>query len=875
MLELKNIRKKYKVGEIETVALDGISVAFRKKEFVAILGKSGSGKTTCLNVIGGLDKYDSGDLVIKGKSTKDFTDKDWDAYRNNSVGFVFQSYNLIPHISIVENVEMGMTLSGVPTAEKHKRAVEVLKEVGLEGHLHKKPSQLSGGQMQRVAIARALANDPEILLCDEPTGALDTATSVQIMDLIKKLSADRLVIMVTHNPELAEKYADRTVKFEDGKITDDTHPHIEGIKDNEFSLRKTSMSFLTALKLSFNNLMTKKGRTFMVSFAGSIGIIGIALILSLSNGVNNFISSVEEDTLSSYPITVEQTTVDMSSMLTSFMGEKESAEEKEDGKIYSSNVMGDMLNAMIGGVTTNNLELFKEYIDGGESGIEEYVSDIKYGYQTQLNIYKEDTSDGNVRVNPSPMPELMYGDASSSVMSSELVAEQAFSTTNVWEELLDNKELCEKQYDVIAGDMPKNYDEAVLIVNDNNEVSDFTLYTLGIKDQNEVTESMQALLNGESVKSERESYSYEDILGLRFRLVLNCDYFEYDSESGDWIDRKDDEEYVKGLIENGIQIKIVGILRPSDDSVTGSASGAVGYTSALTEYVIEKINSSEIVKAQLENPETDVFTGIEFDAGEDEKEITMADVEAYISSLPDDEKAQYTASIAQMKASGMDDEKIIEMFKAALEGETTDATYDGNLEKLGVSDIDKPSTVNIYPKDFESKEEIERIITEYNEGVEENDKIKYTDYVGIMMSSVTTIIDAISYVLIAFVSISLIVSSIMIGIITYISVLERTKEIGILRALGASRKDISRVFNAETMIVGFTAGAIGIGVTVLLNIPINIIVKAISGVAVKAALPWQGALVLVAISVLLTFIAGLIPSGVASKKDPVIALRTE
>ncbi len=875
MLELKNIRKTYRVGEIETKALDGISVAFRKKEFVAILGKSGSGKTTCLNIIGGLDKYDTGDLVIKGKSTKDFTDKDWDAYRNNSVGFVFQSYNLIPHISIVENVEMGMTLSGVATAEKHRRAIEVLERVGLEEHLHKKPSQLSGGQMQRVAIARALANDPEILLCDEPTGALDTATSVQIMDLIKEQSKDRLVIMVTHNPELAEKYADRTVRFEDGKITDDTHPHEEGKKDSEFSLRKTSMSFFTALKLSFNNLMTKKGRTFMVSFAGSIGIIGIALILSLSNGVNNFIAGVEEDTLSSYPVTVEKNTVDMSAMLTSFMGKNESDYEKEEGKIYSSNVMGDMLNAMIGGVTTNNLEAFKEYIDSENSGIEEYVSDIKYGYQTQLNIYKEDTSNGNIRVNPSPMPELMYGDASSAFMSSELASEQAFATTNVWQELLDNRELCEKQYDVIAGKMPNCYDEAVIIVNENNEISDFTLYSLGIKDQSEVTESMQALLKGESVKSERESYTFDDILNLRFRLVLNSDYFKYDSESGDWIDMGEDEEYVNGLIENGIQIKIVGILRPSDESVSGSVSGSVGYTSELTNYVIGKINASEIVKEQIEHSDIDVFTGIPFSNGETEREITIEDVNAYIESLPDGEKAQYTASVSQMKASGMGDDKIIEMFKAALEVETTDATYDGNLEKLGVSDIDKPSSVNIYPKDFESKDEIERIINEYNDKAEENDRIKYTDYVGIMMSSVTTIIDAISYILIAFVSISLVVSSIMIGIITYISVLERTKEIGILRALGASRRDISRVFNAETMIVGFAAGAIGIGVTVLLNIPINIIVKAISGVTVKAALPWQGAVILVAISILLTFIAGLIPSGVASKKDPVIALRTE
>ena len=810
MLELKKITKIYKTGTFTQKALNNVSINFRENEFVSILGPSGSGKTTLLNIIGGLDKYDSGDLIINEVSTKKYKDKDWDSYRNHRIGFVFQSYNLIPHQTVLSNVELALTLSGIGKKERKRRAIKALKEVGLGDHIYKKPNQMSGGQMQRVAIARALINNPDILLADEPTGALDSDTSVQIMNLLKKISKNKLVIMVTHNPDLAKEYSNRIISLKDGEVIDDTNPYDgkEIIEYKKVKTKKTSMSFFTALSLSLNNLMTKKGRTLLTAFAGSIGIIGIALILSLSNGVNNYIAKVQEDTLTSYPLTIEKNSVDTSTLITSFMSSNSSSDHELDA-VYSNNIMTDLISTMYGGITTNNLTDFKEYIESNEE-LDEYVNDIKYTYNLDLQIYTE----GSVKVNPSNMMSMFTSDSQSTTSSS------LTSGIAIFNELTTNEKLLNSQYEVIAGKMPEEYNEMVLIVDENNEISDFVLYSIGLKDQSEIQETMKKMMSGEEIQDfEETTYSYEDILNTNYKLVLNSDYFK--KENGVWVDKSNDVSYVKKLVEDGIDLKIVGIIKPSEDSNISTTNG-VGYTKELTEYVINQINDSEIVKEQLENKDINVFTNKKFENLE---------------------------------------------------------SLDNNLTKMGVVDLDEPYTINIYPKDFESKDEIEEIIKEYNdnkisEGKEE-DKIEYTDYVGLLMSSVTTIVNVIGYVLIAFVSISLVVSSIMIGIITYISVLERTKEIGILRSIGASKKDISRVFNAETFIVGVTAGLIGVGLTCILNIFINIIIKNISGVVVEASLPLAGAITLVIISTLLTVIAGLFPAKVASKKDPVIALRTE
>ena len=759
MLGLENITKEYVTGDSKVEALKGITLQFRKNEFVSILGQSGCGKTTLLNLIGGLDRYTTGDLVINGKSTKEFKDKDWDAYRNHSVGFVFQSYNLIPHQTVLANVELALTLSGVSKTERRKKAIKALEAVGLGEQINKKPNQLSGGQMQRVAIARALVNDPEIILADEPTGALDTKTSVQIMEILKKISKDKLIIMVTHNPDLAEKYSSRIIKILDGKITDDSNPYEkkEEEKEDRTSNKnaKVSMSFFTALSLSLNNLMTKKGRTFLTAFAGSIGIIGIALILSLSSGMQTYINRVEEDTLSSYPITVQEETIDMASMMTSLMGETEET-EPEEGKVYSRNIVNDMLSTISTKVQSNNLEEFKKYLDDENSEIRNYVNAIQYSYNLDLNIYKEN-EDNFVQVNPSQI----FSKLGMENMENMMIAE-----TDVWQELLDNEELLQSQYDVLAGKWPEAYNEVVLIVEENNQILDYTLYALGLLDQDELEEKYEKILDGEEVEDEEQ----------------------------------------KG------------------------------------------------------NEEINVFTGAEFPEDTDEP--------FDFSSLTDEQR-MYLASLSQ--------EEMAELMQQYTEN--AGATYEGNLEKMGVVDLASPSSISIYPKDFEAKDMIGTSIENYNqkqreEGKEEN-VITYTDLVGTMMSSVSTIIDAISYVLIAFVAISLVVSSIMIGIITYISVLERTKEIGILRSIGASKKDISRVFNAETFIVGLCAGLLGIGVTLLLNIPINIIIKAITDISGLASLPVMGGIILVLISMILTIIAGLIPAKMASKKDPVEALRTE
>lgn len=878
MLQLKNIVKDYVSGDTTVQALKGIDITFRDSEFVSILGQSGCGKTTLLNIIGGLDQYTSGDLIINGRSTTKYKDSDWDTYRNHTIGFVFQSYNLIPHQSVLSNVELALTLSGVSKAERRKRAVEVLEKVGLGDQIHKKPNQMSGGQMQRVAIARALVNNPDILLADEPTGALDSATSIQIMELLKEISKDRLIIMVTHNPELAEKYSSRIVRLLDGKVTDDTMPYeptdsrvTENNKAKRVKKKKgTSMSFLTALSLSANNLMTKKGRTLLTAFAGSIGIIGIALILALSSGFQSYIKRVEEDTLSSYPIAIEEEQVDYSSMMSAFMGQHVGeASEKEDGKIYSNNIISEMLNSMMSQVKVNNLADFKKFIEDRNNGFDELVSDIQYGYSTTLNIYKEDTSDGIVQVNPSTVLDTigmgqLSGMSGSSMMNSSMMGGGSW---DVWSELIGNRTLLESQYDVIAGRWPDAYNEIVLIVDENNEISDYALYALGLKDQNEVADTMTRLAKGEEVVSYKTEYTYEDILDLRYRLIVNTDFYSYNEENDSYTDVRDDEDSYRAAIADGIQLQVVGILRPDPDAVTGAVSGSVGYTSALMEYVINQINASDIVKKQAADPETDVITGLPFT--KDGEEVEMENTFDITTLTP--EQQAYLASLSQ--------EELDTLMASYMQPATSSATYDGNMEAFGVADLEKPSSIMIYPVDFASKDMISDKISEYNDAVRaegrEEAVINYTDYIGLMMSSISTIINAISYVLIAFVAISLVVSSIMIGIITYISVLERTKEIGILRSIGASKHDISMVFNAETLIVGFVSGAMGIIVTMLLVIPINAIIKNLSGISNVAGLPWLAALILVLISMALTFIAGLIPAKMAAKKDPVVALRSE
>ena len=867
MLKLKNIKKTYVSGDEKVEALKGISIEFRESEFVSILGQSGCGKTTLLNIIGGLDRYTSGDLIINGKSTKDFKDRDWDAYRNYSVGFVFQSYNLIGHQTVLSNVELALTISGVSRKERKQRAIKALEEVGLKEQIHKKPNQLSGGQMQRVAIARALVNNPDIILADEPTGALDTKTSVQVMEILKKISKDKLIIMVTHNPELAEKYSSRIIKILDGKITDDSDPieHQKEEKKKDTKKRRTSMKFLTALRLSLNNLMTKKGRTILTSFAGSIGIIGIALILAISTGVQNYINKVEEDTLSSYPITIEESTVDMSSLMQSMSGENtDNTENKEEGKAYSADIMNDMITTLSNKKQSNNLKELKKYLDDGDNEITKNSNSIKYGYDININLYRANTDDGIVRVNPSTvmnafgmgdMIEAQNNSAMSSVFGSSMM-----TNTDICFEMLDNQQLLESQYDLVKGNWPKQYNEVVLVLKEDGRIDDYTLYSLGLKDQSELKDKWKAVENGEKLDENQEStsYSYDDLLNLQFKLLLNSDY--YQKQNGLWVNKEDDNNYLKEKINNAETVKVVGIIKQNEQSaVSTSITSGIGYTKQLKEYVVEKSNDAQIVKEQKENKDVNVFSGLKFPTDEDTStmENLTAEQRMAMSKLSSEEIAQ-----------------MMETYSA-----NKDSSYEKNLQKLGAVDIDTPTSISIYPKDFEAKDKISDAIEEYNQKQRDNGKeentISYTDIVGTMMKSVSQIINTISYVLIAFVAISLIVSSIMIGIITYISVLERTKEIGILRAIGASKKDISRVFNAETLIIGLISGLIGIGITVLLTLPINSMIYAVTGVKVVTAVPFKAGVVLVLISMFLTIIAGLIPAKIASKKDPVIALRTE
>jgi len=1061
MLFLKNIKKSYDCGGFKVNALDDVSLAFRQSEFVSILGPSGSGKTTLLNIIGGLDHYTTGDLIINGKSTKQFNDRDWDTYRNHSIGFVFQSYNLIPHQSVLSNVELALTLSGVSRKERRKRAAQVLERVGLANQLHKKPSQMSGGQMQRVAIARALVNDPDILLADEPTGALDSVTSVQIMELLKEVSRDRLVVMVTHNPELAEQYSSRIVRLRDGKIVDDTNPFDgkEEVRDVA-KTKKTSMSFLTALTLSLNNLMTKKARTILTSFAGSIGIIGIALILSLSSGIKAYINQVQEETLSSYPIEIQAEQIDMSSLITGIMGAKDKSTSHDHDRVYASSVMYELTNTFNSAETNHNdLKSLKEYFESDSSSIKEYATDIQYLYDIKPNIYAK-TAEGEYQKADIMEVFMQMGTADSSSTSSMSTMFSSFSTYSTWAEILPGEngagvsDVITSQYEVI-GAWPESKNDILLVLDSNNEITDITLHALGLKTTESIIKNMMAARNGEEVTLEVESYGYDEIIGRQFKLICSPEYYVDTDNDGVWEDISDNKDSMDVVISNGLELRICGIARPLSDT-SSALTAPLYYTHELTEYVINKTNEYPISVQQKADENTDVFTGLPFVLEEEsdktdaqlaeemrtyfatlndsakrevylkmlsvpDKAYLEATVEAYMAQFPDrdsleemifseyaksagldedsiksfiegynddelfalvkeqivnmiceqtreqaenaiDEimsaptaeelqpyKAQLLAQFTdkntkigyimskyvdstsmpqqtvmgylmtlsdaqideklelliteeatklykQYSAGGTDaeslnkkvavafdayvatltDEQLAYMYDDCMPPKTSSSTYKDNLSLLGVADLASPTRICIYAATFADKDEIADIITDYNNSVEEEKQISYTDYVALIMSSVTTIIDVISYVLIAFVSISLVVSSIMIGIITYISVLERTKEIGILRAIGASKRDVTNVFNAETLIVGFVSGAIGIIATVLLCIPINLIVRSLTGIeSLTAYLPLFGGIALMLISMFLTFIAGLLPSLLAASKDPVVALRSE
>ena len=875
MLRLSHIVKEYRAGDTKVEALRDVCLAFRQCEFVSILGPSGCGKTTMLNLIGGLDRYTSGDLFINGISTKEYTDVDWDIYRNTSVGFIFQNYNLISHQTVLSNVELAMTLAGISREERRKRAVKALEEVGLGDQLHKKPNQLSGGQMQRVAIARSLVNNPEILLADEPTGALDSETSLQIMELLKEIAKDRLVIMVTHNAELADRCSTRIIRLLDGRVLSDTDPYASKEQAPEKGPKgkrtKRSMSFGTALSLSLNNLLTKKTRTILTAFAGSIGIIGIALILSLSSGMNAYIRGIETDTLSTYPIEIENQSMDFGGMMSSMMMNNNRRGISHDrSAVYANNITTDLMSTVSMQITRNDLKRFMAYLESDEAGeIRDLSTSIQYGYDLDLPVYQADTSGGLLRVNPSDVYEKLGMSTGGMPMGG------GGSSVEIWEELLGNRALLSAQYDVIAGQWPSAYDEIVLVVDENNEISDTVLYSLGLLDVKQLEEIIEKSKKGEPVETVQVArFTYEELLDLRFRLVLQTACFAKDARTGRWVDQSHDEAYMKAAVDSAPELKVVGILRPNASASARTIGGAVAYTAALTEYVIRENEKSEIVRAQREDPKTNVFTGMPFDMQSYATDLTMDDIYALIKAMPEQEQRQIQAMLAERT-----EEEVRAMLGERIKADAGTASYAENLTRLGVVDYDNPTSIRLYPQNFESKERITALIEAYNatqkDAGHEEYVIHYTDIVGLMISSVTSIIDIISYVLIAFVSISLVVSSIMIGIITYISVLERTKEIGILRSIGASKRDISRVFNAETAIVGFVAGALGIGITVLLNIPVSMIIQSLAGVSNIASLPPYGAVGLVVISIGLTLVAGLIPSRIAAKKDPVEALRTE
>ncbi len=864
ILSLSGIKKDYPSGSGAVHALKGVDIAFGRREFVSVLGPSGCGKTTLLNIIGGLDRYTEGDLTIRGRSTKDFSDHDWDNYRNHSVGFVFQTYNLIPHQTVLENVELALTLSGINRTERRQKARQALEKVGLGDQLSKKPNQLSGGQMQRVAIARAIVNDPDIILADEPTGALDTETSVSVLEILKEISRTRLVIMVTHNPELAVKYSTRIVNLLDGSVVSD-EPNGETAKEDAEDVSKDegkqpSMSFFTALSLSFRNLLTKKGRTVLTSFAGSIGIIGIALILSLSNGIQNYINRVQEDTLSSYPLTVQENAMDMSGLMEAMSGGASRTKHELDA-VYSDTSGAKLVNSMLSQIKHNDLVSFKEFLET-DTELKKYVSSVQYGYNVQLNVYSK--YEGKyIKINPSNLFEQIYGDMGSSVSQ---MTETYSSGATIWREMINDPGLLQEQYDIMAGRWPEKPNELILFINKNNEINDLVLYSMGVKDPSQISEIIKAAMAGKKVDSEQVRLTYDEILGMTYRLLPQTAYFGKLGDSELWTDMSGNEEFVNAAIEseNAIELKFVGVARPAENTVAGSGAGSIGYTADLTKLVIDTINGSEIVKEQLADKTRSVFTGLPFSPGE----ITAEDIRAYIAALPDEQRV-----LVEMYVSKMNDEQLI---AAALDSFAKTEGFNEVCGKLGVVDPAKPTSVNIYASTFEAKEKISDILNEYNElHAEDGKAVKYTDYVALLMSSVSTIVKFVSYALIVFVSISLVVSSIMIGIITYISVLERTKEIGILRSIGASKRDISRVFNAETLIVGFVSGVFGIVATLLLILPLNIIIRSLSGIAHIASLPAAGGIVLVVISMLLTLVAGLIPAGMAARKDPVTALRIE
>lgn len=904
MLQIQKISKKYVVGDMIQTALDEVVLNLRDNEFVAILGPSGSGKTTLLNIIGGLDRYDSGDLIINGISTKKYKDRDWDSYRNHTVGFVFQSYNLIPHQSVLANVELALTISGVSKTERKRRAIEALKKVGLENHINKKPNQMSGGQMQRVAIARALVNDPDILLADEPTGALDTETSIQVMNLLKEVAKDRLVVMVTHNPELAEEYATRIVKLSDGKIKDDSNPYeVDTTKLNESkheNMGKSSMSLLTSLSLSFNNLRTKKGRTVLTAFAGSIGIIGIALILSFSNGVNTYISDIQKDTMISYPISIEEQSIDMNTVMSNVDNHLEKEINHDLNSVYSNGKHMEMMAKMTTSISENNLTSFKKYLDNKDSEINKYIGEngIVYSYNTKFDLYTYDSGGTLINTDGSTLTDSNSNEDSTMNMGMKKMMPNYSETL---EELMpgDNGDLISKviinNYNVLYGEWPSEFNEVVLILDENNEIPTNTLYELGILPSKEYKEITDKINSGEEVNIETKSWSYEDICNQSFYLIPACDYY-IKNKNGTFNYIANDDAELENLINNATEIKISAVIKPKDNKKNKLIYSSIGYTKALTNYLIDYTNNSEVVKAQEGNKNVNVLSGVRFEASDDATKI--ADAKTYLSNLGISDKAKLCKSIlksvysyspfmvSQMMAmseselaatldnylQNPDDNILLNIYNSYI----SPGSYNDNMTAFGVVSLDAPASISIYTDSFEDKESVSKCINDYNNTVEEKDRITYIDYVALLMSSVTTIINVISYVLIAFVSVSLIVSSIMIGIITYISVLERTKEIGILRAIGASKNNISQVFNAETFIIGICSGVIGIIISLLLLIPANKIIHSLVGIdTINASLPSVGAVALVILSMILTFIGGLIPARKASKKDPVTALRTE
>lgn len=925
MLQIQKISKKYITGDLVQTALNEVSLNLRDSEFVAILGPSGSGKTTLLNIIGGLDRYDSGDLIINGISTKKYKDRDWDSYRNHTIGFVFQSYNLIPHQTVLSNVELALTISGISKAERKKRAIEALEKVGLGKQLHKKPNQMSGGQMQRVAIARALVNDPEILLADEPTGALDSETSIQVMDLLKEVAKDRLVVMVTHNPELAEEYANRIVKVKDGHIISDSNPYEIDIKNmappKHENMGKASMSLLTALSLSFNNLKTKKGRTLLTAFAGSIGIIGIALILSLSNGVNTYIDNIQKDTMTSYPISIEAETIDISSIMSSGgpTPGKPSDVNHDLNAIYSNGSGIEMASTMTSSFTENNLTEFKKYLDNPDSEINQYVGEngIIYSYDTKFGVYTKDSegtfvnTDGSTLTDKNSSSTTMTGISAMSSMPISKISGFSSSSNN-FKELLPGKDgasvsdAIKDSYDLLYGDWPTAYDEVILTLDQNNEISATTLYQLGILPSAEYKELMTKIENGEEIKLESKSWKYEDICNQEFYMIPDCDTY-ISNGNGTFTSIKDNVNEMEKLLDNAIKLKITGVVRPKENAKNASITSAIGYTKALTDYIIEYTDNSEVVKAQKESSTINVLNGMEFSPSSDDEKI--ADAKKYLEGLGVSDKAnlfktmmysmQSTSNVedegisTSMQAgtpdiSTMSEEQLAAMLDEYLKSPDDDTllkiydayistgSYDDNMTTFGVVSLDAPSSISIYTDSFENKEAISDCIEDYNSTANEEDQISYTDYIGILLSSITTIIDVISYVLIAFVAVSLIVSSIMIGIITFISVMERTKEIGILRAIGASKHNISQVFNAETFIIGLCSGLLGVGISTLLLIPINSIIHSVLNLdTINASLPLSSAIGLIILSMILTIIGGFVPAKKAAKKDPVTALRTE